>query len=83
MIYIKFFFVLFFLSIVTYGNSNSQKKINPDSLRYKIAYTSRCEKAPIVDGILDDASWAEAIPLEDFHQIEPIEFGVPSEKTTV
>ena len=83
MIHLKFFFSLLFLSIVTYGNSNSRKNINPDSLRYKIAYSSRCENSPIVDGILDDVSWADATPLDDFHQIEPIEFGVPSEKTIV
>ena len=83
MIHLKFFFSLLFLSIVTYGNSNSRKNINPDSLRYKIAYSSRCENSPIVDGILDDVSWADATLLDDFHQIEPIEFGVPSEKTIV
>ena len=83
MIHIKFFIVLFASSIISYGNNNTQNSFNPDSLRYKIVYTSRCEEAPIIDGILDESSWANAIPVDDFYQIEPIEFDMPSEKTIV
>ena len=59
------------------------KNFNPDSLRYKIVYASRCSHSPIIDGMLDDESWDLATPIGEFFQIEPIEFGAPSEKTLV
>ena len=58
-------------------------KYNPDSLRFKTAYATRCIEPPSVDGRLDDESWGKAIPVNEFFQIEPIEFGAPSEKTVV
>ena len=37
----------------------------------------------ILDGRVDEAVWASAIPITDFTQQEPVEGGVPSEKTEV
>ena len=75
-------FLFLFLSI---GKSNDVylKNFDPDSLKYKIVYASRCSQPPVIDGMLDDASWNLAIPIDEFFQIEPIEFGAPSEKTLV
>ena len=36
-----------------------------------------------LDGRVDEASWARAIPITDFTQQEPVEGGVPSQKTEV
>jgi hypothetical protein len=44
---------------------------------------SKIEKAPIIDGVLDDDIWSEATVIEDFHQRIPVEGGDPSEKTIV
>lgn len=41
------------------------------------------EATPIIDGDLDDEVWANAHIISDFHQINPNDHGVPSEKTTV
>ena len=57
--------------------------INPDSLRYKVAMASRCKEPPIIDGVLEDLSWDFATPIDDFLQIEPVEFSQPSEKTII
>ena len=75
-------FLFFFLSI---GKSNDAylKNFNPDSLKYKIVYASRCSQPPVIDGMLDDESWNLALPIDEFFQIEPIEFGAPTEKTLV
>ena len=35
-------------------------KYNPDSLRFKTAYATRCIEPPSVDGRLDDESWGKA-----------------------
>ena len=56
-------------------------KYNPDSLRFKTAYATRCVESPSVDGKLDDDSWKQAIPVSEFFQIEPNELTAPSEQT--
>jgi hypothetical protein len=38
---------------------------------------------PVIDGLLDDAAWLDAPLITDFHQVEPEEFGEPSERTEV
>ena len=38
---------------------------------------------PILDGVLDDAGWASATLVDDFHQVEPIEYSEPTEPMTV
>ena len=65
------------------ANNSYLENFNPDSLRYKISYATRCIDPPFIDGRLDDESWNMAIPLSEFFQLEPIEFGQPSEKTVV
>jgi len=44
---------------------------------------SRTETAPVLDGVLDDAVWAQVAPIDDFHQYDPIDHGEPSERTLV
>lgn len=39
------------------------------------------EKAPIIDGVLDDDAWKEATLITDFYQRVPVEGAVASEKT--
>lgn len=41
----------------------------------------RTATPPKIDGRLDDAVWAHAVALEDFHQVDPQEFGTPSQPT--
>ena len=43
----------------------------------------RVEKPPVIDGRLDDRAWSLAHPIGDFTQVDPIEGGVPTEKTEV
>lgn len=39
--------------------------------------------APQIDGVLDDAAWAAAVPITDFEEKVPIEGGVPAFQTEV
>ena len=61
----------------------SKNVINPDSLRYKVAYATRCEVSPVIDGVLNDSAWYNSIIISDFLQLVPVEFDKPSEKTEV
>lgn len=41
------------------------------------------DTAPVIDGILDEAVWAQATPITDFHQIRPGDHTPASEATEV
>ncbi len=36
-----------------------------------------------VDGVLDEETWARAAVVDDFHQMNPVEYGTPSQRTEV
>ena len=40
-------------------------------------------QAPIIDGHLDEEVWQSAVIVNDLHQIRPVEYSVPSEKTEI
>ena len=79
MIYLKNIITTFiFISVIF-----SKNVINPDSLRYKVAYATRCEVSPVIDGILNETTWKNSVVISDFLQLVPVEFDKPSEKTEV
>ena len=49
----------------------------------KILAVARTETRPVIDGVLDDAVWANAPSMDDMHQFEPVDHGEPSERTEV
>jgi hypothetical protein len=49
----------------------------------KILEIRRVDAAPVIDGRLDDRAWAEAAVVEDLHQVQPVEYAAPTERTIV
>lgn len=49
----------------------------------KVAYIVRTATPPVIDGVLDDAVWAQANVIDDFHQVNPVEYAPPAQKTEV
>jgi hypothetical protein len=43
----------------------------------------RTNEAPVIDGRLDDEVWLRAPIIDNFHQVNPVEFAEPSERTQV
>jgi hypothetical protein len=43
----------------------------------------RVDEAPRIDGVLDEAVWSQAAIIDDFHEIQPIEYAEPSERTLI
>jgi hypothetical protein len=41
------------------------------------------EKAPAIDGLLDDHAWGSSIPTKDLHEVVPQEFDPPSEDSVI
>jgi Domain of unknown function (DUF5916)/Carbohydrate family 9 binding domain-like len=49
----------------------------------RITKASRVDRAPKLDGTLDDPIWQQAIPISNFRQREPFEGQAPTEKAEV
>jgi hypothetical protein len=43
----------------------------------------RTDTAPVIDGVLDDAVWANAALIDNLHQVNPVEYAQPSERTEI
>ena len=74
----------FLIFLTTSGLGQSYlTNFHPDSLRFKTATAVRCFETPVIDGILDEAVWQSALPVDEFFQTNPLELTPPSEKTIV
>ena len=49
----------------------------------KVIDVFQVDEAPVIDGVLDDDAWAFATVIVDLHEIDPNEFGPPSEKSII
>ena len=56
--------------------------IDIQSGQNKVLQVVRTDAPPIIDGVMDEI-WSTAVAVNDFHQIDPIEYAEPSEKTVV
>jgi hypothetical protein len=43
----------------------------------------RTDARPTIDGALDDAAWANAALIDNLHQVNPVEYAAPSERTEI
>ena len=59
------------------------KNINPGQSNLKEMYAVRVQTPPVLDGILDDEVWKNAIPNSDFLQFRPYNMAPSSERTEV
>jgi hypothetical protein len=53
---------------------------DPGQKRVEIVRTAA---PPTIDGVLDDAVWANAARIGNFHQVNPTEYAAPSERTEI
>ena len=61
----------------------AQDAVSPRIGADKILAVAPTETPPVIDGVLDDAVWADAPSMDDMHQYEPVDHGEPSERTEV
>src|SRR5437763_256395 len=54
-----------------------------DAAEEKKVRIVRTTTPPVIDGKVDDAVWATAALIDDFHQVRPTDGGAPSERTEV
>jgi hypothetical protein len=65
----------------TAGNAAAQAPA--DGAQQKTIRIQRAAERPVIDGDLDEEIWARAPVVADFHQVTPVEFDAPSERTEV
>jgi hypothetical protein len=49
----------------------------------KTVRIARTAARPVIDGALDDSVWASAPRIDNFHQVNPVEYAEPSERTEI
>jgi hypothetical protein len=49
----------------------------------KVVQIARTATRLTIDGALDDAAWANAALIDDLHQVNPVEYAEPSERTEI
>jgi hypothetical protein len=49
----------------------------------KTVQIARTVTRPTIDGALDDVVWANAARIDSFHQVNPVEYAEPSERTEI
>ncbi len=71
--------------LIIYSNSLSAQEASEGdtrSGRTKTLQMVRAETPPIIDGVMDEV-WNTAVAIDDLHQVNPIEYAEPSEKTVI
>ena len=78
-------FLVLFSSLLLGQTGESQQQVSPDTtVREPRSFqASRVDRAPKLDGTLDDPLWREAKPITNFLQREPFEGQPPTERTEV
>lgn len=66
-------FACLFLILGTANHANAQKTLSPSDIPKKTLQALRVDKAPRIDGVLDEEIWQRAFPATDFMQTQPIE----------
>jgi hypothetical protein len=49
----------------------------------KSVHMVRTTSPPVIDGVLDDSVWANAAFIDDLHQVDPVEYAEPFERTEI
>ena len=44
---------------------------------------TRIDVQPTIDGVMNEDAWTRATLVDDLHQINPVEYAAPSERTEI
>lgn len=75
--------VVLLAAALFWGSAASSAEIAAGSDGAKSITIPRLEADAMIDGVMDEAVWQQALLIEDFHQYEPFEYVEPSQKTQV
>ncbi|HLF10483.1 MAG TPA: carbohydrate binding family 9 domain-containing protein, partial [Gammaproteobacteria bacterium] len=63
--------------------AGAQETAPPRDPGQKSVHMVRTATPPVIDGALDEAIWAMAAVIDDLHQVNPLEYAAPSERTEI
>lgn len=70
-------------SLVVLAALPARAQLGPPPATFPVAQAVKVATPPRIDGVLNDAAWASALPIDDFRQREPEEGAPASERTVV
>ncbi|MAM70824.1 MAG: hypothetical protein CMP91_06785 [Gammaproteobacteria bacterium] len=76
--FLSFGCIVFISSFITSVRAQPVNIEVPAAKSREIVHTMT---APVLDGNLDDAVWENALFIDDLHQVNPVEYAQPSERT--
>jgi hypothetical protein len=65
------------------GGASGQDAARLQDPGQKTVHIVRTAARPTIDGALDDAAWANAARIDNLHQVNPVEYAEPSERTEI
>lgn len=68
--------------ITTFAQPGSRAPATSQNTDVKLAEIQRTTLSPTLDGVLDDPVWQQATQISDLHQIQPVDHGEPSQRST-
>jgi hypothetical protein len=68
---------------LAYAVEHGSAQPPPDDARQKTVRIQRVSERPVIDGDLSEEIWVRAPLVADFHQVTPVEFDAPTERTEV
>lgn len=71
------------IAVCTLPGLSAAQQADPEAEILKSVRMVRTDTPPMIDGRLDDAVWAQASVVDDFHQSQPIEGAEPTERTEI
>ncbi len=69
------------LSIVILGLAAGIALAQPGTQPQKSVNITRTSQPPVIDGILDDPIWSQLEGISDFHQVNPVDQGAPTQES--
>jgi hypothetical protein len=63
--------------------ASAQTAARLDEAQQKVVTMTRDDAVPVIDGVLDEGVWARAAVVDDLHQLDPVEFAPPSQRTEI
>ncbi len=79
----RFYSLSFLLSLFLVSNASIAQPVSSGDPGQKSISMVRTKNRPVIDGSLDDPAWQNAALIDDLHQVNPVEYGEPSERTEI
>jgi hypothetical protein len=74
---------LVFVVAIVFAAANARAQPSDASGEPKTLRIVRLAGPPTIDGVLDEPTWAGATVVTDLHQIDPVEYALPSQRSEI